>query len=74
MDWKAFFTDVQLLMANANDYLKQLSLQSDDYWNWLVKSLGEIGNKYNNHPLANKMLIEILNYQSDIYKKTYKEK
>lgn len=74
MDWKSFFEDLQILMANANDYLKQLSLQSEDYWSWLVKSLGELGNKYGNHPLVVKMLIDVVNYQQEIYDKTYKEK
>lgn len=67
MDWKAFFDDLQKWMAASNQVLQRCSFDSDDYWSWLVHSLGELGNKYNNHPLVNRILSAVISFQDDMH-------
>lgn len=70
MDWKAFFEDLQKWMAASNQVLQKCPLDSDEYWEWLVHSLGELGNKYNNHPLANGILSVVVSFQDEMYKQS----
>nr|WP_270790077.1 hypothetical protein [Enterococcus diestrammenae] len=70
MDWKAFFDDLQKWMAASNQVLQRCSFDSDEYWEWLVHSLGELGNKYNNHPLVNGILSAVISFQDDMYKQS----
>ncbi|WP_424685128.1 hypothetical protein [Enterococcus sp.] len=70
MDWKAFFDDLQKWMAASNQVLQRCPFDSDDYWTWLVQSVGQLGNKYNNHPLVNGILSAVVKYQDDIYQES----
>lgn len=65
MDWKSFFDDVQLLMTEANQTLTKFPLTSDDYWSWLFSRVGQVSEKYNNHPLVISMLNAVVKYQED---------
>lgn len=69
MDWSAFFSDLTEWMRQANQVLQRYPITSDQYWGWLVRTTGELGNKYNNHPLVVKILGTIIGYQDENYKK-----
>ncbi|EPI05546.1 hypothetical protein D920_00089 [Enterococcus faecalis 13-SD-W-01] len=69
MNWQAFFSDLTEWMRRANQVLQQYPITSDQYWDWLVKTTGELGNKYNNHPLVVEILGTIIGYQDKNYKK-----
>ncbi|MDK4352691.1 hypothetical protein M4I17_09800 [Enterococcus thailandicus] len=69
MNWSAFFSDLTDWMNQANQVLQRSPITSDEYWKWLVKTTGELGNKYNNHPLVVKFIATIIEYQDENYKK-----
>lgn len=69
MNWGDFFQDIQKWMQSSNEFMKQHPITSDEYWSWLVGTLGLIGDRYNNHPLVVGMLCSLIKYQEDNYKK-----
>lgn len=44
---------------------QQYPITSDQYWEWLVKSMGELGNKHNNHPLVLGFLNAVITFQDE---------
>ena len=70
MDWKAFFNDLQKWMPASNQVLQRCSFDSDDYWGWLVHSIGQLSDKYNNHPLVKGILSAVIDYQDQMYKQS----
>lgn len=44
---------------------QQYPITSEQYWEWLVNSMGELGNKYDNHPLVLGFLTAVINFQDD---------
>lgn len=44
---------------------QQYPITSDQYWEWLIKSMGDLGNKYNNHPLALGFLNAVITFQDE---------
>ncbi|MHC5373617.1 hypothetical protein ACYSNU_07420 [Enterococcus sp. LJL120] len=69
MDWESVFKDIQNFMDDSNQMMQQYPITTEYYWDWLMKSLGELGDKYNNHPLVNIFLTGILKYQDENYQK-----
>lgn len=69
MNWDAFFQDVNKWMEASNEISKKYPITTDKYWEWLVGTIGIIGNRYNNHPLVVGMLCSLIKYQEDNYKK-----
>lgn len=65
MDWNAVFLDLHEWMKESNQMTQQYPITSDQYWEWLVKSIGELGNKYNNHPLVLGFLNTIITFQDE---------
>ncbi|MGX7132363.1 hypothetical protein ACWOB3_07780 [Enterococcus songbeiensis] len=68
MRWDLFFADLQEWMGQANVLLRSHSILSDEYWTWLIRSIGELGNKYDNHPLVVGILCAVIEYQDKNYK------
>lgn len=56
MDWKAFFTELTDWLNQANQKFNE-----PDFWDWVVNSLGELGNRYD-HPLARRFLSNVIAY------------
>ena len=68
MNWPSFFQDIQKWMQSSNEFMKKHPITSDEYWQWLVESMGMLGNKYNNHPVALRFLSVLIEIQDDNYK------
>lgn len=68
MNWDEFFQDIQKWMQASNQFMQQHPINSDDYWEWLVESIGALGNKYNNHPVAIRFLTVLIETQDENYK------
>ena len=67
MNWQAFFTDLQKWMEASNETSKTYPITTDEYWSWLVGTIGFIGNRYNNHPLVLKILCSLIEFQEENY-------
>ncbi|MBE6172325.1 hypothetical protein IGJ83_002674 [Enterococcus pernyi] len=65
MDWNAVFSDLHEWMKESNQMTQHHPITSDQYWEWLIKSMGELGNKYNNHPLVLGFLNAIITFQDE---------
>lgn len=63
MDWRSFFDDLQKWMGASNEVMKKCPIESEEYWGWLYQSMGQLGNKYANHPLVLNFLSGIIGYQ-----------
>lgn len=68
MNWELFFRDLQKWMQASNEISKKHPITTDEYWHWLVGTIGLIGNRYNNHPLVNKILCALIEFQEENYK------
>lgn len=68
MNWDAFFQDLKKWMEASNEISKKYPITSDKYWEWLVGTIGLIGNRYDNHPLVVGILSSLIKYQEDNYK------
>lgn len=68
MDWKSFFDDLQQWMTWSNDMLQRYPITSDEYWNWFIKTAGELSDKYNNHPLVKIFISGMIEFQDYNYK------
>lgn len=65
MDWSAVFKDIHEWMNESNQVTQKYPVTSDQYWAWLVKSMGDLGNKYNNHPLVLGFLNAVITFQDE---------
>lgn len=65
MDWNAVFSDLHEWMKESNQMTQLYPITSDRYWEWLVRSIGDLGNKYNNHPLVLGFLNAIITFQDE---------
>lgn len=68
MNWGNFFQDIQKWMQSSNEFMKKHSITSEEYWQWLIESMGMLGNKYNNHPVALRFLSVLIEIQDENYK------
>lgn len=66
MNWGQVFQDIQDWMEEST---KRHPITTDEYWAWIVVSLGELGNKHNNHPLVLGFLEVIIKFQEENYKR-----
>ena len=69
MDWDNVFSDIKKWMQASNIYMQKHSLESQEYWHWLVGSLGHLEQKYNSHPLVVNFCVAIMNFQEDNWRK-----
>jgi hypothetical protein len=69
MDWKLVFSDIHQWMQDSNEKSQQFPITTDEYWEWVIHSTGQLGNKYNNHPLVIKFLSSLIEFQDDNRKK-----
>ena len=69
MNWVAFFNDLQEWMKASNVMLQRAGLTSDTYWKWLTETLGMIETRYNHNPLVVKILVVVVDYQEEQWRK-----
>lgn len=68
MDWHEFFNDLEKWMEASNIMIQRHSFTSEEYWKWLVETIGVIEKRYNNHPLVVMFLTDILIFQDKQYR------
>jgi hypothetical protein len=45
MDWKLVFSDIHQWMQDSNEKSQQFPITTDEYWEWVIHSTGQLGNK-----------------------------
>lgn len=68
MNYHAFFQDVISWMDNVNEVVKQHSIFTNEYWDYVIKTSGELCNKYGNHPLVVAQMGMLITYLDNVYK------
>ena len=69
MDWHEFFNDLEKWMEASNIMIQRHSFNSEEYWKWLVETIGVIEERYNKHPLVVMFLTDILIFQDKQYRR-----
>ncbi|QOY37058.1 hypothetical protein AWH56_005295 [Anaerobacillus isosaccharinicus] len=69
MDYKAFYAKVADWIYQVNQNAIKFGMDSDEFWNWVADSIGEICNKYNNNPLVKKQMTMLHDWLEEIYQK-----
>lgn len=67
MDYEKFFNDVKNWILECNSQAINLGFGNDDFWNWVVISLGELSTKYNSQPLVMKQTNMLLDWLEDTW-------
>jgi len=67
MDYKAFFDDVLDWINQTNQLAVKYGMESNEFWSWVTRSTGELGNKYNNNPLVIKQMVMLHEWLDEIY-------
>ena len=68
MDYKQFFADVENWIYECNNQAVKLGFMTDEFWNWVVKSLEGFTKKYNNEKLAMKQASMLLEWLDELWK------
>lgn len=70
MDYKSFFAEVANWIMQVNQVAVQHGMDSDEFWNWVSRSMGELANKYNNNKLVQQQMIMLFSWLEDVYADT----
>ena len=69
MDYRSFFADVTEWMTASNHMIGKYPIDSQEYWDWVVNSTGQLTQKYNNHPLVIRQMDMLISWLEDAMKK-----
>lgn len=67
MDYEAFFKDVVDWINQTNQLAVKHGMESSEFWTWVTRSTGELGNKYNNNPLVVKQMVMLHEWLDEMY-------
>lgn len=67
--WVNFFKDLLRWMRQSNQQAANFPITTDEYWSWMLESLGKLEVKYQRHPLVVKILTAVLEYQDENFRK-----
>lgn len=69
MNYKKFYQEVAIWINQSNQYAMQFGLNSNEFWTWVLDSIGEICNKYNNNELVQRQMMMLHDWLIDIYER-----
>lgn len=67
MNYEQFYQEVANWINQSNQYAIQYGLHSNEFWTWVLNSIGEMCNKYDNNELVKKQMIMLHDWLIDIY-------
>jgi len=68
MDYKQFFGDVVIWMAEANETASKVGMKSPAFWEWVSESSSQLCQKYQEHPLAVKQMVMMFEWLEEASK------
>lgn len=69
MDYQAFYSEIANWIMQVNQQAATLGMQSHAFWDWVMTSSGELGNKYGNTDLVIKQMLMLIEWLEEVYKK-----
>lgn len=73
MDYNKFFAEVAEWINEANDKAVKYGLQSHEFWTWVMRSTGEMCERYNNNDLVKNQIAMLVNWLMDLYANNKKQ-
>jgi hypothetical protein len=67
MDYQAFFNEVVQWINQTNQLAMKHGMDSSEFWSYVTRSTGELGDKYNNNPLVIKQMVMLHEWLDEIY-------
>jgi len=67
MDLNQFYSDVINWINECNTRAVNQGMDSDEFWQWVMKSIGTLSNKYNNDDLAVMQFVMLVEWLEKIY-------
>jgi hypothetical protein len=68
MDYKAFYDDVWAWIGKVNQAATHYrGMGNPDFWSWVAQSSSSICEKYQNHRLAIKQMIMLVEWLEEVY-------
>ncbi|MGG1878280.1 hypothetical protein ABDI30_12020 [Paenibacillus cisolokensis] len=67
MDYNAFFADVEIWIGQANQAAVRLGMESPEFWQWVAESSGTLCKKYQEHRLAIKQMIMMIEWLEEVW-------
>lgn len=74
MDYQKFFNEVVNWINQSNQMAMKYGLNSDEFWNWVTSSIGEMCTRYHNNPLVVRQMSMLFEWLEDVYTKGRKQK
>lgn len=72
MDYKMFFADVAEWIQQCNNMAIQYGMGSNEFWTWVMRSTGELSNKYGNNELVQMQMFMLIDWLKDMYERSEK--
>lgn len=63
------FSDIAKWINEANARAASMGMQSDEYWQWVMESSGDLCNTYQNHDLVMMVMLDLVNWLEEYHKK-----
>jgi hypothetical protein len=70
MDYKRFFGECAEWVLEVNKQAVALGMDSDAFWQWIVKSSTDICERYNNNKLVINQMVMLVDWVQDIYRQS----
>lgn len=67
MDYQKFYAEVAAWIHESNTQAIKHGLNSDVFWDWVVKSSGELCNRYNNEILVVKQMNMLIDWLEGVW-------
>lgn len=74
MDYKAFFNEIADWIYQCNQMAMKYGMNSENFWQWVATSLGELANKYGNNPLVKNQIAMLYGWLDEVYQGTKEKK
>lgn len=70
MDVDKFYSEVANWIKECNQMAIQHGMHSNYFWSWVMRSTGELSNKYGNNELVKMQIIMLVDWLNDIYERS----
>lgn len=69
MDYEAFYAEIVVWINDCNQKAVSFGITSSEFWTWVMDSVGEMCDRYQNNELVQRQTIMLVEWLQDIYEK-----
>jgi hypothetical protein len=69
MDYQKFYSEVVDWINQCNQMAMKHGMNSNEFWNWVTSTTGEIGSRYQNNELVIRQMVMLYEWLEDLYAK-----